>query len=215
LATQAHRALATWEGFPGFVADLDVSRAGKTAFGRVVVEASGRVFIEHLCRPDARWVKTRLACLIRQQLLHDEVVGKEWKFVPGDGEQLGEGRALVRTDQPLDRCVWICNRQLAAVQTRTPESKTTASFLAFQTTPSGKTLPGVVALHVWNAHTGELKTTEIQARSWVRIRDFDLPEAIDVLSVEPASGASRQVRSCIRLSNHRLLASANPLLADK
>jgi hypothetical protein len=215
LVAQAHRALALWEGFPGFVADLEVSIAGKPAHGRIIVEPTGQIFTEHLSSPDASWVKTRLACLIHQQLRQGEVVGKEWKFIADDCEPFGQELAVVRVDRPLDRRLWICNRQLAAIETRSCQSKTTTTFLTFQTATEGKALPGVVAVHVWNARTDELKTTEIQARTWKQVRGFNLPATVEILSVEATAVTPRPVRCGIKLSNHRLLLSANPLLADK
>jgi hypothetical protein len=205
LVANALRAEATWHGFPGFVADLEIECNGKVGHGRVVVERDGQVFVESV--PDAFrvWASQHLRCVVRQRLPKDDAANQTWMFV-------NPGTSVCRTDAPFGPCHWIQNQRFQADEVRQAGSKHRLATLKAERNPDNKYLPAVQVLHVWKAQTLELRSTETTLFSWQRVGGFDLPATVQVLS---ADATAKPAGGRIVLTGHRLLSPPNALFASR
>ena len=209
LVAEALTEAATWQAFPGFVADLEIACNGKVSQGRVVVERDGRVFVELVPELHRVWAVQRLDCVVRQRIPHEDVCRKPWIFV---GQDAALGHSVCRADQPFGPCHWIQNQQFRAVEVRFAKSKQRLTVFKSERNPDNKYLPVVLVSHRWNTRTSGLEATETTLLSWQRVGAFDLPATLQVLAAEaatdPASGR-------IVLTRHRLFSSPEALVASR
>jgi len=203
LALEARAELATWYDFPGFTADIEVNLTGKKATGRVIVDSTGRLFVEHLPSQSSTWAKSKLCFLIRQQLPGVECPQKRWTFAPREPSHAD--LCISPVDRPFDLCWRIRGSMLTTIEVRTKDTRSCMHYLAFQKTLEGRSLPTVLVVHAWNGPGEELKTSETQVRVWKRIRGIDLPVSVDVLAAE--FGSPQKLLGSLRLSNHQVFDS--------
>lgn len=203
---------ATWRGFPGFVANLEIKCNGKVGHGRVVVQESGRLFVEHVPEVHRAWAAQHLGSVIRQRLRKDGMTDKTWMFVKLRDDRDPLGQAVYRTDAPFDSCLWILDQRVHAVETRCCEHKQRLTTLKTERNADKKHLPVVQVLHRWDARTSKLEATETTLITWQRVACFDLPASIQVLSV---GVAGEPAITRIVLTRHQLFESPDRLLANR
>jgi hypothetical protein len=206
---------ATWRGFPGFVADLEVECNGKVSQGRLIVERDGRVFVEQVPAGLRIWAEEVLGCIIRQRLPKEENAKKTWMLVSLRGERTPLGHAVCRTDAPFGPCHWIQNQQFKAVEVRFAMGKQRLTMLKTDRNADDKHLPVVLVSHRWNTRTLELKASETTFLSWRRMGSFDLPSTIQVISACTGADATTPEVGRIALTRHRLFSAPEAVFAGR
>lgn len=215
LVAAALVAEATWRAFPGFMAELEVEHHGRTSHGRVIVEPDGRVFVESVPDSPRDWAVAYLDCLVRHQLAQNDVGKKTWMFVHPRDQRTPWGQAVCPTDAPFGPFYWIRDGRFHAVDGRVAKNKQRLTTLKTEHNPDNKHLPAVQVLHLWNAQSSELETTETRVLSWRRVGSFDLPSTIQVLSAGTAAETTRPAFGRIVITRHRLFSAPESLLASK
>lgn len=210
IVADALAAEATWQTFPGFMADLEIECQDKVSQGRLIVGRDGRMFVEQVPDSHRVWAVQHLSCVIQRRLPRDDVGKKTWMFVNPQNERAPLGYAVCRADDPFGPCHWVQNQQFRAVEVRFAKSKQRLTTLKTERNPDNKYLPAVQVLHLWNARTLELEGTETRLLSWRRMGGLDLPATIQVLS---AGTTDTFAIGRIVLTRHRLFAAPQALFA--
>jgi hypothetical protein len=215
LVADALAAEATWQAFPGFMAELEIKCNGNVSHGRVIVQRDGRVFVESVSDAHRVWAVPYLDGLVCQRLPQDEVGKKTWILANPRGQGMPWGRAVCSTDAPFGPCYWIQEGRFHAVECRLAKMKQRLTTLKTEDSSDNKHLPAIQVLHLWNAQTLELKTTETRVFTWRRTGGFDLPATIEVLSGGTAAETTSLAIGRIVITRHRLFSTPEPLFANK
>jgi hypothetical protein len=215
LVAGAVAADASWQAFPGFMADLEIECEGKVSRGRLIVEPDGRVFVEQVPDTHRLWAGERLGRVVRQRLPQEETANKSWMFVSPGRERTPFGHAVCRTDAPFGPCYWVQNQRFQAVEVRCARSRQRLTTLTTERSPDKKHLPAVQVLHRWDTQTLGLEATETTLLTWRREGRFDLPATVRALSAGAAAGPATAATGRIVLTGHRLFSSPGAIFASR
>ncbi len=195
---RAHEARATWEGLPGFAADILVSADGRTASGTVEVGPDGNVSLK--LDGDFPWVERTL----RSLAAHRRADARDTYDVSFADEDVCHplGRLIKINDDALMGSQYrIREDVITEVHRKLDDVRFTITVLDVVRNVEDKYLPAVYAVSFWEAESGKLKSTSVVRDEWTRLGRWDVPAR--VINIETSDGA-RHVRE-IRFSGHRLL----------
>jgi len=212
LVARASNASASWRGFAGFIADLEVEQGGRKSSGRVVVDPEGLVHIEHLSVIHRSWAIERLGTVVRGRLSAGSDTKKSWTLATPQDCREPRTRGVYAKGDPFGQCYWIRDDQVQVIDSRSAKQKHRLTTLRTEKNPDGKFLPTALVLLSWNSRTEELESSETTLLSWRRVGRFDLPTAIDVL---PSGSCAETAAGRMVLSNHFLFESNNAHLAGR
>jgi hypothetical protein len=198
LMRRAHDARATWEGMPGFAADILVNADGLTAAGSLEVGPDGEVSLK--LEGDFPWVERTLRSLAAHR--RAESRGSYDVSFADDEVYHPLGRLIKINDDSLMGSQYrIQGDVIREVHRKLNDVRFTITVLEVARNAEGKYLPAVYTVSFWDAESGKLKSTSVVHDEWMRLGRWDVPSR--VISIETADGA-RHVRE-IRFSGHRLL----------
>lgn len=198
LMRRAHQARATWEGLPGFAADILVTADGRTASGTLEVGADGDVSLK--LDGELPWVERTLRSLAAHR--RPEARASYDVSFADDDVYHPLGRLITINDDTLMGSQYrIHGDVITEVHRKLHDVRFTITVLDVVRNPEEKYLPAVYTVTFWDAESGKLKSTLVVRDEWTRLGRWDVPTR--VLSIETSDGA-RHVRE-IRLSGHRLL----------
>lgn len=212
LVARASNASASWRGFAGFIADLEVEQGGRKSSGRIIVDPEGLVHIEHVSAIHRRWAIERLGTVVRGRLSVVRYAKKSWMFATPQDRREPRTRGVCLKSDPFGQCCWIRDDQVQVIDSRSAKQKHRLTTLKTEKNPDGKFLPTALVLHSWNSRTEELESSETTLLSWQRVGRFDLPASIDVL---PSGSCAETAAGRIVLSNHFLFESNDAHLAGR
>lgn len=200
LMVRAHEARATWNGFPGFAADLVVLDDEELAQGKLEVSASGELTLE-LSDKRFGWVERKLRSLAAHRMADGD---REYDVSFADeNEQHPLGRLIrINDDALMGSRYRIQDDVIREVHRTMDDTRFTISVMDVARNADGGYLPKFYTVSYWDTKTGALKSTSVVRDDWIRVGHWDLPARL--LTVESRGDAKRSVRD-IRLSNHRLL----------
>ncbi len=204
LLSRAHQARATWNGFPGFRANVQLRDNDTQASGWVEISAQGDVRFEVPGAPN--WFGGKLRSFV------------EHRFGSPDSEYQArlESEAI---EHPLGRLIRIENDALMGslyridgdvvreVHRNPRDSKFTITVLDVHRNPKGKYVPRVYTVSYWD-NQGQLVAVTVERDDWIYRDGWDLPQGW--ITVRSAPGREREVRS-VTFSDHTWLATENVL----
>lgn len=195
---RAHEARATWEGLPGFAAEMLVYSDGRTASGTVEVRPDGNVSLQ--LEGEFPWVERTLRSLVAHRRA-DARDTYNVSFADDDGCH-PLGRLIKINDDTLMRSQYrIREDVITEVHRKLDDVRFTITVLDVVRNAEEKYLPAVYTVSFWEAESGKLKSTLVVRDEWTRLGRWDVP--VRMIQIETSDGA-RHVRE-IRLSGHRLL----------
>ncbi|GIW91413.1 MAG: hypothetical protein KatS3mg109_1845 [Pirellulaceae bacterium] len=198
---KAHEARSTWNGFPGFRADVVVVDGQTQANGWVEVDRHGAIRFEVPNAP--AWFEGKLRSFV------------EHRF----GDAAREYQASFETEpqpHPLGRLIRIDNDTLMGSRYRVDgdvvrevhrhpaDGHFTITVLDVQRNPLGKYVPRVYTVSYWDSQ-GQLVAVTVERDDWLHKDGWDLP--LGWVTIRTANGSQRQVRS-VTFSNHSWLSAA-------
>lgn len=203
LMVRAHAARATWgEDFPGFSADVRLSRNSQRVAGRLTVTADGEVQLDIPESFDAEWAQRQLDSLVQHRQAGSD---REYNVSFADDETTHPlGRLIKFNEDRLHSIYRIKGDVITEVHRTMGDQRFTISVLGVTRNAEGKYLPRTYSVSFWEAGSGDLKTSSTVQDTWKRVRRFDLPARI--LTVTTEDGSERDVKE-IRISGHVLLES--------
>jgi hypothetical protein len=203
LMIRSHAARETWNGFPGFTADILASDGRHQAQGKITVSDSGELTLG-IDTSDMAWVDTKLESLVAHRLA-DESADYDVSFADQD-TQHPLGRLITINDDALMGSRYRVQDDIIREVHRTMrDARFTITVLDVFRNPDGKYLPSYYTVSYWDAKTGDLRSTSVVRDEWKRVGNWDLPARL--LSVESSPDASRVIKD-IRFENHQLLEGA-------
>jgi hypothetical protein len=206
MMTRAHDARATWNGFPGFSADLEIADNGATSSGRLTVSADGKLNLTSSSGAVKEWVQRTLESTVQHRIVATE---RTYDVSFADDEINHPLGRLIRIndDQLMGSSYRIRDDVITEVHRTMGDSRFTITVTDVSRNPEGKHLPKSYSVSFWDAKTGNLKSTNTVFDEWARVGRWELPKRL--LSVETRDDARRNVRE-IRFSNHKLLDGSKP-----
>jgi uncharacterized GH25 family protein len=198
LLADARAARATWKGFRGFTADLEVNVEGRRSKGSVEVGGKGEVTVK-LAGEARSWARRTLESTVGHRL--DSGPPRDTPCAFGDDVR----------DHPLGRLIRVLNdeyhssyrirdRQVIVVNRQARDVRFTITVLANNLTAEKRYLPTSFVVNTWDLKSDTLKSSVAHHQTWQRVGAFDLPRR--TLTVT-ATGGKLEARS-LELSNFRL-----------
>lgn len=195
---RAHEARATWDGMPGFAADILVAADGRMASGTVEVGPDGNVSLQ--LEGEFPWVERTLRSLAAHRRA-DAQDTYNVSFADND-VQHPLGRLIKINDDTLMGSQYrIREDVITEVHRKLDDVRFTITVLDVVRNAEDKYLPSVYTVSFWEAESGKLKSTSVVRDEWTRLGRWDVP--VRVINIETSDGA-RHVRE-LRFSRHRLL----------
>lgn len=194
-----HGARATWDGFPGFTADLVVTEDGKQATGKMSVSETGDVELQ--LSDSFSWAQKKLRSLVGHRLGGSD---RNYDVSFADGLTTPLGRLIKINDDTLMGSRYrVQGDIIREVHRNMKDIRFTITVIDVSRNKEGKYLPSVYTVSYWDTKTGALKSTSVVRDHWKRVGKWDLPAR--QLTVESTDKGTRHVKE-IRLNNIRLLA---------
>jgi hypothetical protein len=199
LMARAHDTRATWDGFPGFTAELAVSANEQQASGIVEFSADGAVKVS---LPEGfEWVETKL-----QSLADHRRGGGDRKYdvsFADDHTQHPLGRLIKINDDALMGSHYrIGGDVITEVHRTMGDTRFTITVIDVARNREGKYLPKMYTVSFWDVKTGNLKSTSVIRDQWLEVDRWELPS--DLLTIETADDGQRVVKE-IKFQGHKLL----------
>jgi hypothetical protein len=201
LLADARAARASWDGFTGFTADLEVNVDGKVTKGKVDVDAKGKVTLSGVS-------DTAIESQTRRQL--SSIVGHRMS----DGGEANTPCAFAddNADHPLGRAIQVLNdefhssyrirdRQVIVVNRSTKDLRFTITVMENRFNEEKKYLPASYVVNYWDLDGKALRKSETFHQEWKRVGKLDLPLSSMVVIATP--DGKLEARS-LKLSNHKL-----------
>ena len=200
LLADARAARATWENFPGFSADVEVTLDGKVTRGQVEVGAKGDVTLKLEKGAAAEWARPTLRSIVGHRLDSSADLDTPCAFADGNAHH-PLGRAIRVLNDEFHSSYRIRDRQVIVVNRALRDTRFTITVMENRRNAEKKFLPVSYVVNTWAAEGGALRSSATHHQTWQRVGPFDLPQTATVVT---ASAGKLEARG-LRLSNFRLL----------
>jgi hypothetical protein len=202
LLADARSARASWDGFPGFSADLAVNVNGKLVTGRVEVSEGGKVKVDLPDDAMRDWARGQLASVVGHRMPAGSGDDTPCAFIDtNDKHPLG--RAIRVLNDELHSSYRIRGREIIEVNRSMKTSRFTITVLENRWTAEKKYLPVSYVVNTWDGKTGALISSAAFHHEWRRVGAFDLPGAMTVVTATGDTSGPLAART-IALTNHKL-----------
>jgi hypothetical protein len=199
LLADARAARATWVGFPGFKADVEVNVDGKAVAGKVEVDAKGKVTL-HLEGDAKNWARRTLESIVGHRLDNSAALNTPCAFVD-EVKTHPLGRAIRVLEDEFHSSYRIRDRQVIVVNRQAGPVRFSITVMENRQSAEKRFLPACYVVNTWDAKTDTLKSSATHHNTWQRVGKFDLPRSAMVVT---ATGGKLEARS-IKLSKVELL----------
>ncbi|MCH8829993.1 MAG: DUF3386 family protein [Planctomycetes bacterium] len=197
---RAHQSRAEWQHFPGFSADIIVTRDGHRAAGTLTVTADGGIKLKLTDKHEAQWAERSLKSVVAHRRSSR---GRKYNVTFADNVKNHPLGRLIKLNEDLMGSVYrIKGDVITEVHRKMGTIRFTISITEVTRNTEGKYLPRSYSFSTWDAKTGDLKSNTTVHDSWKRVGKFDLPSRL--LWVTTKNNGAREVRQ-IELRRHRLL----------
>ena len=184
LLAEARAARASWEGFPGFSADIEVAADGKLAKGRVNVDLKGKVHLELGDSSLTPWAKATLSSIVGHRRAAPESAPTPCAFVDADTHN-PLGRAIRVLDDEFHSSYRVRDRQIIVVNRNMQDARFSITVMENQQNEEKQFLPACFTVSTWDLKTDALRSSETQHQTWRRVDRFDLPDTTTVVTARP------------------------------
>jgi hypothetical protein len=206
LLADARAARASWTDFRGFTADVEVNIDGHVSHARVEVKADGKLSLDPAGQPLDKeaetWVRRELGSVVGHRLDGGPDQETPCAFADEDADH-PLGRALRLLNDEFHSSYRIRDRQIIVVNRQMPQQgvRFTITVLENRLNDEKQYLPVSFVVNSWDLKGNTLTRSEAHYQTWQRVGNFDLPQAITVVT---ATGDKQEARS-LKLSNFKLL----------
>jgi hypothetical protein len=194
LFRDARAARATWDGFPGFTANLIVNHNGKITKAKVEVKDTGKVVLDIADADIKKFVYGQVASLVGHRMGGD--TGKDTPCAFADKDTVHPlGRKIIVLGDEMGSSYRIKDNQLLEVNRKLKVGHFTITVLKNHLTPEKKYLPLSYVVNTWGAKG--LQSSWTYQHTWKRVGKYDLPAGVMIViavgglpdSAEPAPPA--------------------------
>ncbi|HJT77617.1 MAG TPA: DUF3386 family protein [Gemmataceae bacterium] len=206
LLAEARAARATWHGFPGFTADVEVNLDGRVSRGRVDVKPDGKVTLDlgkaEEDRAASAWARRELGSVVGHRLDGGGDTPTPCVFTDENAHH-PLGRAIHVLDDEYHSSYRVRDRQILVVNRSMPQADVRFTITVLENRPNaeGQFLPTAFVVDSWALEGGALKSSEAHHQTWQRVGAFDLPATILVVT----AGTGTQEARSLKLSGYKLL----------
>lgn len=203
---EAEEKSASWDGFPGFRADVKVFRDGKTHSGNVTITKDGKVRLE-LADDDAKkWalqVLSSIAVTSTRRPFEDRYKDVGVSFGADDLHPLGQ---LVRLHgDPYNTRYRILDGEIRVIEREMPQHNMFLHILTVERDENGDKKARSFIVYYFDKKTNALLRSESIVDRRVSISGFVLPSSWKEIRVRDKNPST----SAIFLSDHQLLPEGN------
>jgi hypothetical protein len=200
LLADARDARASWEGFPGFTADVEVNVEGKICRGKVEVDHKGKVTLGGIeDKPLAESSRRQLTSLVSHRLPSGDEGKTPCAFADEDAHH-PLGRAIEVLNDEFHSSYRIRDRQVIVVNRTARDVRFTITVMENRQNAEKQFLPVSYVVNSWDKEGNRLRRSETFHQEWVRLGKFDLPASSMVVTAADGKLEARQ----LKLSNHKL-----------
>jgi hypothetical protein len=199
LFADARDARASWEGFPGFTANVEVNVEGKISRGTVEVDRKGAVVLSGIEDKDlAKSTRRQLASIVDHRM-PSKGDSTPCTFADEDAHH-PLGRAIEVLNDEFHSSYRIRDRQVIVVNRTAKDLRFTITVMENRQNEEKQFLPVSFVVNWWDKEGNRLRRSEAFHQEWVRLGKFDLPASSMVVSAADGKLDARQ----LKLSNHKL-----------
>jgi len=209
LLNAARASRAVWEDFPGFSAKFTVNVDDQQEEGTIVVSEDGDATLTGFDKLGGGFVKQQIDSLLMHRMPGSAFeVGADYEHemashVLGQRVRLEEER-MGSVYRIRDNVITEVNRIMG-------KQRFTISVLDVQHNEEGKYLPHVFTVSFWDNESGALKSNHTYFHEWQRVRGYDLPVKLIIVSSDESG---RQVTQ-FGFSDHQLLSTQQAAVGRK
>lgn len=193
---------ASWNGFPGFTADLTVFRDGKTHRGEVVIPANRKIKLE-LGDADARkWALEVLLSIATTSSRKDfEERYQNVGVVFGKDDLHPQGQLVELRGDPYQSKFRILDNEIRAIERVTPEHRIALTILSIERDQQDRKRARTFVVNYLDAKSGDLVRSEAIHDERVIAAGYVVPKSWTETVISSKSSQT----NALELSNHQIL----------
>jgi hypothetical protein len=202
---EAEERAVSWNGFPGFTAEMAVYHAGKTHKGKVTVEGARKVRVDLADGEARKWaagVIHSIAAASQRKDFEERYAGVGVVFGKDDLHPLGQLVEL--KGDPYQSRYRILDREIRVIERSTPEYNMMLSIIAIERDTADRKHARSFVVYYFDKKTGELLRSEAIHDRRLILNGYALPETWK----ETRVGKGGERTYSLSLRGHRLLPEA-------